>query len=73
MANTKSSDDFWQSYEDYISYPKNLVYKYATPSILEFYREHLDRASQTLLARSEKDIKVPIRDIDCHGTGNIPP
>ncbi|KFY38315.1 hypothetical protein V494_04414 [Pseudogymnoascus sp. VKM F-4513 (FW-928)] len=54
-------EPFKVSYESFMSYPENLIYKPTCKAILEEYKRRLDEASSTLFIGEDEEANVPFR------------
>lgn len=60
-------EQFLRSYNDYKSYPNNLIISSALPTTLTDYRRRLDDASRTLFREDQSS--VAFREFDALGRG----
>lgn len=57
---------FKTSYEEFESYPRNLIQQISYPAALIAYATRLEDASPTLFVHNEQDILVPFREFSGH-------
>ena len=62
MASLQLPHSFEQSYENFESYPCNLIHKTQYPGELNSYKQRLDDTASKLCKQNEKDVAVPFRD-----------
>jgi hypothetical protein len=58
---------FQLSYENFESYPQNLVYKTTYTAVLKAYAARLEEASSTIFTEKDEDADVPFRDFRGQG------
>lgn len=56
-------NSFQRSYEDFESYPRNIIQKDLYSGALEAYAARLDTAEPNLLTKAEAELFVPFRDL----------
>lgn len=61
--------EFRSSYEDFLSYPCNLVHKSTYASSLDAYKTRLDAAAPKLFTKDEAEVDVPFRDLETASGG----
>ena len=62
MTTLHSPCTFEQSYENFESYPCNLIHKTSYPGTWKGYKQRLDNAASKLCSKNEMTIEVPFRD-----------
>ncbi|KAL8811715.1 MAG: hypothetical protein Q9200_001578 [Gallowayella weberi] len=58
---------FQRSYENYETYPRNIIHQPSYFGTLEAHADHFEEAASTFLVASEKEAFVPIRDLRSNG------
>ncbi|KAL8972469.1 MAG: hypothetical protein Q9197_002762 [Variospora fuerteventurae] len=63
MGTFNIPNSFQRSYEDFESYPRNIIQKDLYSGALEAYAARLDTAEPNLLTKAEAELYVPFRDL----------
>lgn len=72
MGTVQLPRTFQRSYEQFETYPRNLVYQTSYSGALQTYITRLESAEAKLFVRDGAKIFIPIRDLGSSGQGTIP-
>lgn len=65
-------ESFRKSYEEFESYPRNLVYNPSFPATIKAYTLNLDCSAGSVFLHNEGEAHVPFRDLKPEGDGEFP-